>query len=226
MKKPILTALALFILTPNGALDAGPWLREKGESFTSFSLSASLFRDTNSTGYLEYGVTERSTMGLEMGLARNETRRKLAFGTLFLRRPIGKTDGPSRMAYELGVGATYAGAGTGARAHLKTGLSWGRGLTLGDRSGWINTDAAVLWSLSNDTHVGKLDTTLGMTFSDRFQGMVQLNFAHQEGETFSYFEPSLIFTPPKSKLQIQFGVITPLDQPNKTAIKLGLWHRF
>lgn len=39
MKKPILTALALFILTPNGALDAGPWLREKGESFTSFSLT-------------------------------------------------------------------------------------------------------------------------------------------------------------------------------------------
>lgn len=225
MRALALSALLACILAAPPAF-GGAWLQEKGASFTSFSLSTSWLKDTRSSGYLEFGITETSTVGIDLGLSRNRTGRKLAYSTLFLRRAVGPEEGPNRFAYEVGLGATYAGTGTGALAHLKTGLSWGRGVEFGQRSGWMSADGAVLWGLQKDNHVYKVDTTVGMTLTDRFTGMLQLNFARQEGETFSYFEPSIIYSPRNSGLEIQVGVTAPLDRLQNTSLKLGLWHKF
>lgn len=205
---------------------AGPWLREKGTSFTSFTLSTSWFNDARSSGYMEFGITPTSTVGLDMGLSRNENGKKLAYGTIFLRRAIGSSKGPSKWAYEVGIGATYRGRPEPARPHIKTGLSWGRGFQLKGKSGWMAVDTSALWDLEDSLHVGKVDTTLGLNFNDRFTGIMQLNLAHQEGESFSYFEPSFVISPRKADIKLQIGLITPMDEPERSALKLGLWHEF
>lgn len=212
-----------FIVSP---AHAGAWLREKGSSFTSFSLSTSWFHDTRSSSYLEFGITQTSTVGIDLGLSRNQKGKKLAYGTVFLRRALGANNGPNTWAYEVGLGATYGGAGTEALPHIKTGLSFGRGINVKGRGGWIAADAAVLWGLQEDNHVAKLDTTLGLNFNDTLSGILQLNLAHQEGDTFSYFEPSFVIKPGKGGLKLQIGLITPLDETNNTSLKLGLWHEF
>lgn len=225
MRILLLAAIACFHFAAQGA-QAGAWLREKGASFTSFSFSSSWFQDASSSAYMEFGITETSTVGIDIGLSRNQNGKKLAYGTLFLRRALGAKKGPNTWAYEVGLGATYGGAGTEALPHFKTGLSFGRGINFQGKGGWLAADAAVLWGLQKDNHVAKLDTTLGLNFNDRLAGMVQLNFAHQEGETFSYFEPSLVINPRDTGLKLQIGLITPLDDAEKTALKLGLWHEF
>jgi hypothetical protein len=219
-------ALVLLALVHGTTAQAGPWLREKGSTFTSTSISSSLGRDANSSGYLEFGITPDTTVGLDLGFSQNRTGRKLAFGTLFIRRQLGGTAGPSRWAYELGIGGTYAGAAQPVEPHVKTGLSYGRGIQLAGKSGWLVTDAAVLWELEQDDHVTKIDTTLGLNFSDQFSGMVQLNFARQGSETFTFLEPSLVIAPFDTGLKIQAGIVAPLDEPDNSALKLGIWQEF
>lgn len=225
MRYILFIAVIAFHLAASSA-HAGAWLREKGSSFTSFSLSTSWFRDTRSSSYMEFGITQTSTVGIDLGLSRNQNGKKLAYGTLFLRRALGASNGPNTWAYEVGLGATYGGAGTEALPHFKTGLSFGRGINLKGRGGWIAADAAVLWGLQEDNHVAKLDTTIGLNFNDNLSGILQLNLAHQEGETFSYFEPSFVIRPGDGGLKLQIGLITPLDDASNTALKLGLWHEF
>jgi len=222
----ILSAAIIAIHLVASPAQAGAWLREKGASFTSFSLSTSWFRDARSSGYMEFGITETSTVGIDLGLSRNQNGKKLAYGTLFLRRALLANNGANIWAYEVGLGATYGGAGTQALPHFKTGLSFGRGINIKEKGGWLAADAAILWGLQKDNHVAKLDTTVGLNFTDHLAGILQLNFARQEGETFSYFEPSFVINPRNTGLKLQIGLITPLDDAAKTALKLGLWHEF
>lgn len=218
-------AVCICFLTVTTAV-AGPWLREKGSSFTSFSLSATISRDAHSTSYLEFGITPTSTVGLDIGFSRKNSGSKLAFGTLFLRRALGPTDKTNKFAYEVGIGATYGGPNREMSPHFKTGLSWGRGISVAGKGGWVTVDTAVLWDVNDSNHVTKVDSTIGLNFTDMTSGMIQLNFANQYNDTFGYFEPSLIFNPPTTDFRIQMGLITPLKEPSQTSFKLGLWREF
>lgn len=205
---------------------AGPWLREKGSSFASFSFSASADLDARSTGYFEFGITSTSTIGLDLGFSRKHTGAKLGYGTLFLRRAFGPSDASNKYAYEIGVGGTYGGPKRDMIPHVKTGLSWGRGVQFRGKSGWATIDSGILWNLNDYNHVTKIDTTLGLNFSDFITGIVQLNLANQADETFGFFEPSVVFSPKNMDLKIQLGLVTPLESIKKTSLKLGFWHEF
>lgn len=205
---------------------AGPWLREKGTAFTSFSFSASMDLDARSTGYFEFGLTPTSTVGVDLGFSRNHSGAKLGYGTMFLRRALGPTDRTSKLAYEVGIGGTYGGPKRDMIPHFKTGLSWGRGIELRGKSGWVTIDSGVLWNLNDYNHVTKVDTTIGMNFTDFTTGIVQLNIANQSNDTFGFFEPSIVFSPQNYDVKVQIGLSAPLDDPKKTSLKLGLWHEF
>jgi hypothetical protein len=208
------------------AAQSGPWLREQGTAFTSVSLSASMDMDARSTGYFEFGITPTSTVGLDLGFSRNHSGAKLGYGTLFLRRALGRTDRVNKLAYEVGLGGTYGGPKRDMIPHIKTGLSWGRGIDYKGKGGWLTIDSAVLWNLDNYDHVSKVDTTLGLKFTELTTGILQLNLANQSDETFGFFEPSLVFSPRNYGVKVQIGLVTPLEQPENTSLKLGLWHEF
>lgn len=203
---------------------AGPWLREKGSGFMAASFASTYYLDTASQTYLEYGLTDTTTLIADVGYLRPRYALGGGYATLSMRRALGSPDAKSKWAYELGVGVGWLGSET--LPHLRTALSWGRGMNWGDKSGWATVEAAVIWDLMHEQHVTKIDTTLGMNFTDVTAGMLQIYTAHLEGGSIATFAPSLIFSPKKSKFRLQLGAESEVGNPGNSAIKLGLWREF
>lgn len=217
----LLVAISQICASP---VHAGAWLREEGTGFLSTAFSATYFRDIAAETYAEYGVRPDLTLGIDVGLYTLRNGRETGYATAFMRRPLGNPDGPSRLSYELGIGAGWVG--DEVTPHIKTGLSWGRGLQLKERSGWVNIDASVTWDLGHSLHVTKLDTTVGLNFTDRTSGMLQLHVAHIDAEVYSTLAPSVILTPKWANFRIQVGALAPLENLDNTALKLGIWREF
>ena len=221
----LLIAFILIIcVSATTSVQAGPWLRKKGSTFTSASINATYFRDIGTATYLEYGLRENMTIGADINTSMNRLGERSGAATLFLRRALGPNKGAHRWAYELGVGADWKG--DLILPHLKTGVSWGKGYTLREKSGWMTVDASIKWDLSQGQHHGKLDATLGMNFSDQTTGMVQLYLAQLDQKFFATLAPSVVFKPRKRKFKIQIGAEIPSENAQNTALKLGIWREF
>jgi hypothetical protein len=204
--------------------DAGAWLREKGTSFTSVSFSATWFRDTANTSYLEYGLRDDLTIGADIGYMTSRTGAQSGYGTIFIRRPLGQSDGPNKWAYELGVGTTWVD--NLISPHLKTGVSWGRGIKVREKYGWVAVDASVSWDVTSGRHLAKVDSTVGFNFTEVTTGMVQLYLAHVDRKTYASIAPSIVIKPRKGKFRFQIGAESTLGHSENTALKLGLWREF
>ncbi|MGC1497167.1 MAG: hypothetical protein WA790_15250 [Sulfitobacter sp.] len=211
---------ALFATTAH----AGAWMREKGTSFTSLSFTTNYFLETTNASYLEFGWRENLTIGADIGYATNSQGIQTGYGTLFIRRPLGPNKGQNKWAYELGVGAAWIG--DIVLPHLKTGVSWGRGLQIKDMNGWMAIDASMTWDVSYGQHIAKVDSTVGVNFTEITTGMVELYLANLNSKTYATIAPSLVFKPRKGKYRFQIGAESPLGEVENTALKLGLWREF
>lgn len=217
----------LFLLAVMGAApcaQAGPWLREKGTSFSAVSLTTTYYLETTSQTYLEHGLSDATTLIADIGMARFHYAPHTGYATLSMRRALSAADATSKWAYELGVGAGWIGTQT--LPHVRAALSWGRGMTWGETSGWMTVDGAVIWDLRHGLHVTKLDTTVGMNFTDSTKGMLQLYTAHAAGQSFGSIAPSVVYQPAATKFSIQVGAESPLGDWGNSAIKIGLWRSF
>ena len=217
----IVFLLSLLLASPT---HAGAWLREKGTSFTSISFSATWFRDTTNTTYLEYGLRDNLTIGADIGIIADRWGGQSGYGTVFIRRPLGPNKGPNKWAYELGIGAAWVNELV--LPHLKTGVSWGRGIQIKGLNGWMTVDASMTWDMANGFHLGKIDSTLGVNFTKVTTGMIEIYLAHLDSKTYATIAPSLVFKPHKGKYRFQIGAQTPLGHYENTALKLGLWREF
>lgn len=216
--------ILLFTLSLVHPAQAGAWLREKGTSFSSFAFTGTYALDTTSQTYLEYGLTEKMTLGADIGYIRPRNALHGGYATFFMRRPISAPDAASKWSYDLGIGASWIG--DQILPHLRAGLSWGKGMTWGEKSGWMNVDASVTWNLATELHLAKIDTTIGVNFTEVTTGMVQIYLAHLAQDTFATVAPSLVFSPGKSKFRIQVGLESPLEELRDSSIKIGLWRNF
>lgn len=207
-----------------GTAHAGAWLREKGAGFSSNSFSSTYYLDTVSQSYLEYGLTEKTTLGADIGFVRPRFGLHSGYTTLFIRRAIGSTEAKSKWAYDLGIGTSWIG--DTVLPHLRTGLSWGRGFSVADKSGWIALDAAVIWDLTYAPDLTKVDATIGLNFTDMTTGMVQLFAGHLDQNTFGTFAPSLVFSPQFTKFRIQIGSESEIGNLRNSMLKVGLWRDF
>ncbi len=206
------------------AAQAGPWLRKKGSLFTSISVTGTAMGDFGNSTYLEYGWRDAMTIGLDASLNNNRLGERSGFGTVFLRRALGPNKGKNRWAYELGVGSAWVSELM--LPHVKGGVSWGRGIEMWDRNGWMTVDASIRWDVSGDAHLTKVDTTVGLNFTDVTTGMVQLYLSRQNSNIFATFAPSVVIKPRKAKFRIQFGSEIPMDNVENAALKLGIWREF
>lgn len=217
----------LTILVPlalASTVQAGPWLREEGTTFSAVSASTTYYLDTSSQTYLEYGLTQETTLVGDLNMTRQRYSDESGHATVSLRRALSKPDATSKLAYELGVGVGWAGSE--ALPHLRTGLSWGRGIKWREKSGWATVEAAVIWGLNDAQNMTKLDTTAGINFTDVTAGMIQLYTTEMDGKIFAIIAPSLVFTPRDSKFRIQIGMEGEIGNLDNTALKLGLWREF
>lgn len=220
---PRLVAL-LFVCCCAGQADAGAWLRDKGASFNSTSFTSTHSLDTTSQTYLEYGLTSKTTIIADIGFLRPRYGPHGGYATLSIRRALGPTDRKSKWTYDVGIGANWAG--DVVLPHIRTGLSWGRGIEITEKTGWIAVDAAVVWDLTYALHLGKIDTTVGINFTETTAGMVQLYSGYLNGDTFGTFAPSLVLSPKFTKFRIQIGTESEIGNLRNSAVKIGLWRDF
>lgn len=220
----LLAILVLSTLWLPHSSDAGPWLREKGSTFSAVSFASTYYLETASQTYLEYGLSESTTLIADLGMVRLHNAANGGYITLSLKRAIGASDSPSKWAYEMGVGVGWVGEET--LPHLRTGLSWGRGTNWANKSGWINVEGAVIWDLTHQIHVAKLDTTIGHNFTDVTSGMLQFYSAHVAGRTIVTLAPSILVEPRNRKYKIQLGSESEIGNWGNTALKIGIWREF
>lgn len=223
MRKFLLTTSCVLAFSP-GLAEAGAWLREKGKAFSSTAFTITADQDIANTSYLEFGLRPDLTLGADVRIAHDRFGVQDGFATLFMRRALGDPNRTSKWAYELGIGATWDD--TVVQPHAKIGVSWGRGLQWGKRYGWVSIDSSYRWDITTSQGTAKIDSTIGMGFTDVTTGMMQLYLTDFDGTTSASIAPSLILQPRGKKYRIQLGAETPLDGTGSTALKLGLWREF
>lgn len=205
------------------SVEAGAWLREQGTGFASLSFGATQADEVTAALYLEYGLNEKMTIGVDISAFNSSEDVRNGFGALFLRRSIGPTDRPSKFAYEVGLGALYEEEEV--LPAVKTAVSWGRGFQLGQRNGWVNVDAGYIYEPQLMNHTAKLDATAGLDLGEITTGILEINLSHKDSDSFGAIEPSLLIKPRKVPFQIKLGAQFPMQEGSDT-LKLGIWKSF
>lgn len=218
-------ALAIgVILASLQMVQAGPWLREKGKGFAASAGNVTQEKDTSGSLYLEYGLRENITIGADLFYGIDRTLQQSGSGIVFLRFPISKPDATDKWAWHLGLGARSQNEVVAPA--VEAGLSWGRGIKVGERYGWAVIDSSLnIPGSTLETRI-KLDGTIGLGFTDHIKAMAQVFTTHQGGEVFAKFAPSLLIIPGKGGTTLQIGVEIPIAGGGETEFKLGLWRDF
>jgi hypothetical protein len=237
MRSVVLALILVFASAPT--VEAGAWLREKGKGFASSSLQTTDDAGTSGSFYVEYGLSEGMTVGLDAtydtDLATYITDRTTVIlnedGTfpqgsaiVFLRFPLGPTDQANKWAYHIGVGVRYENAELAKAAEV--GLSWGRGIQWRDRYGWVGVDASYNRAEEPARDRIKLDATVGLGITKRLKGMLQMFNTIEDGETYSKIAPSLLVSLGKGSTTLQLSSEIPVSGGGDPSIKIGLWYEF
>lgn len=203
---------------------AGPWLREKGKGFVASAASVTQEKDTSGSVYLEYGLRENLTLGADVFYGIDRTLQQSGSAIVFARFPISKPDATHKWAWHFGLGARSQNKlFTPA---VEAGLSWGRGIKVGERYGWAVIDSSLNIPISDlETRI-KVDGTIGLGFTDHFKGMAQVFVTHQGGAVFAKFAPSVLIIPGKGPYTVQLSAEIPFAGGGETQFKLGLWRDF
>ena len=218
-------ALALFLtLLCAPAAQAGAWLRAESSGFAASPVSINRNQESFTSAYLEYGLSERMTLGADIGYGFDLTGKQEGTGILFLRLPLAPADRAHKWALHLGLGTRYLNGEFLPAAEL--GLSWGRGLQWGERYGWANIDAVFNQPGSPAKQRLKIDGTLGFGLSAHIKVMAQLFSTFENGETYVKFAPSLLLAPGKGSTTWQIGLELPVAGGGESALKIGIWREF
>lgn len=215
-----LFVLLLGVLMPQFCA-AGPWPRGEGNQFLSVSVEFELEngvtdgQDFFAGLFYERGLANDLTLGFDAGS--DPTGASKAFG--FLRWPAGKQDGPSRLAFEFGLGAFDD------RPAIRPGISWGRGLMLGEIGGWISVDTRYVLQDSFDS-ILESDFTFGLRPGPRSMVVLQLQTGLPDDDAFfAKIAPSYVheYRPDR---RIEIGLISGITGIDDFKVKLGLWRDF
>lgn len=221
--RAVLTALFLLTatLTPCAAR-AGAWPRDAGSGFFSVATRLSWPQEIAQwtsieptedyhTLYIEYGMTDRLTLGLDVGRSVSGGGKSVAF----VQFPLLDRDTGPKVSAQLGFG-TIAGENI-----LRPGLSVGWGMP----NGWLAFDGVAEMHRSGDTDV-KLDVTWGRNLPKGRKLIVQLQTGLQENDpAFARLAPSLVF-PMRKKMNAELGATYGLKGDDSMGLKFGLWLDF
>lgn len=184
--------LCVFGLLWHAPATAGAWPRGKGNGFVSVAYEYTTTRDgaqelvldsgliePESFGftsiYGEYGITDRVTLGLDIGEEdAPDTRQMIFFATLGLSPP----DWRHQFAVEFGVGQREFPPDADDAANIKDlreggteqvlrpGVSWGYGFQTPWGGGWATLDLRHEIRRERDETVTKADLTIGLAPND------------------------------------------------------------
>ena len=219
-----LISLALLLsLWPPWAT-AGPWTRDIGSYFLSVSTMPSWARDQGIAGpgnayhalYLEYGLRENLTLGLDLGYSGTGTAKAVAF----LRYPLNPPDATLRLAVDLGLGQI-----DGAPV-IRPGLSLGRAFETDLGYGWLAIDSLAEIRTDSGDMDFKMDVTVGLTVARGHKYMMQIQSAAPAmRDAYVRIAPSVAipFGPGR---HLEIGGSYGLSGDDSVGVKLGLWQEF
>ncbi len=202
---------------------AGAWLREHGTAFTAIGATVRGNRETlpdlESKAYAEYGLTPRLTLGLDY----NDIRGKSGHALLFLRFPLGRTDGRMRYGIELAAGRHRHQRQWASM--YKIALAAGRGFKSRWGNGWMALDAAYERRAGLSDPTFKLDAVVGLSSGWRIRPLIKLETAQVSGRPLSWsFTPGLMFDIRRNTWVL--GLERRSAGIETIGITLGLWRSF
>ncbi|SMO87884.1 hypothetical protein [Paracoccus laeviglucosivorans] len=236
--------LAVFLILLAHPALAGPWPREEGGVFLSFSGERD--RDGNSYAglYTEYGLSPRTTLGLELGRANAGETNVM----IWWQRALDRGQGANRFTISSGLGAVQRDGEVMPVAQM--GAAWGRGLD-GlpllqhiPGGGWLAVEGRVKVAGATETAridqgltsveiayltpetTTKAEVTLGLRPFDRLMLINQFRFEKREDTGFSSKLATSVVRDLWGPAKVELGVITPLSGQGEEAVKLGTWFEF
>ncbi|WP_147107301.1 hypothetical protein [Tateyamaria sp. syn59] len=195
-------------------------MREHRTGFLSYS---GVYQETgklDGSAYFEYGLRPKLTLGAKVDIDMTYGRPGNGSGFVFFRKPITLRDRNYKIAYEVGLGATFDDT---SEPFVRTALSYGRSIKMWDRYGWLAIDGAVEWALDEGQDALKLDTTLGLSINDKFKVMMQVFVSETNGKTGTTLAPSVVWQPRPKAPSFVFGIE---GKDGILALKLGMWRSF
>jgi hypothetical protein len=207
-----------FLFCLVGAASAGPWPREEGKGFLSFSfdIDAETGDDNFLSFYLEYGLGKDRTFGID----RRESSDEIAKTIAFLRYPIGSADRRLKLAYEIGLGVVDN------HGALRPGFSLGSGLELGQRSGWWTWDSRAILYDDLEDGLFEADITLGIQMTGRTKVIMQLQGGvPSEGDAYAKLAPSFVLQNGAGR-HYTLGLTAGVVEVDEVKINIGLWQEF
>ncbi|MFK7941035.1 MAG: hypothetical protein AB8B82_16765 [Roseovarius sp.] len=210
--------LLVFVLGLCGMMaEAGPWPRDKGAGFLSFSTEYDDEDDAFYTALFgEYGVTPKLTAGVDLGFSDDTLYKAVGFA----RYPLVNQNADWRVAVELGAGVTDD------EGVLRPGLHFGRGLNLGQKSGWFTIETFAYYQIEQDDVEVSTDITLGVNMTDRRKLILQLQNGNQPMDPDYLNLTTSLVVEAKPGLHVELGMKAGLQDEGKLAVKLGVWHSF
>lgn len=221
MRQAVISALMALCLGDQAL--AGAWPRSQGQGFASVSTRLAWPQDISDwtslaptedyyTIYSEYGLTDRLTIGFDIGRSVSGAGKTIVFGQIPIRQ---KDKGPV-MSAQLGFGQIN---GTWV---VRPGvmMGWGRD------NGWIGLDSVAEIALDTGKTDFKLDATWGRNLGKDRIFMVQLQTGVTANDPpFARLAPSVV-TPLGKRFKVETGVTYGLTGDGSMGLKLGLWTDF
>ncbi len=205
----------LILIATTAPAPSGAWLREPGTALLTFSRTADQQGNTHDSLFAEFGLTPRLTLGLDAGMARNGDWTAVGF----LRRPLGRTDRPTHLAWEMGLGRDRT------QTIIRSGLSVGRGFNSRWGSGWAAIDTVADFGISTFRTDYKADLTLGW-HRDRAMLIMQMQAGDPAfGTPYAKFAPSYV-RPLGKRMKLELGLSLGLVNDDTRGAKLGIWLEF
>jgi hypothetical protein len=181
MVRRVLALIAALVLA--SAAQGGAWLKERGDTFLSFSFEAPQDGEGWASVYAERGIRPWLTFGVDGGRAAGRGEGEVI---VFARTMVGPQGEARRQALELGFGARLDAEGVPLPA-MRAGLSWGRGFGSRFGNGWMAVDGSVTgygnFAAGSEEGLSlKLDTTFGLRPSENSVATMQFFWSRSGDE--------------------------------------------
>lgn len=229
--------LSILALVAPPMAQAGAWPREAGTVFVA--TGAERDRDGNSYAslYAEYGLSPRTTVGVELG----HTTVGETTALVWAQRPLDDGKGAHRFSVGFGLGAVWRDGAIEPLA--QTTLAWGRGFDSRLAAGWLSARGSLRIALSPadvsmapadpteaafltpETSV-KSELTLGLHAREGLMLINELWFEDRDDVAFSAKLATSAVVDIAGPLKLQLGVIEPLRGPGESSVRLGSWVTF
>lgn len=219
-----LAALLMILALPAWS---GAWPRERGQWFFATSVElrgyevADKLEDLRyyASFYMEHGLTDRLTLGLNAGHGTSADTDVRAF----LRLPV-LSRGSRKLALELSIGKIDHKPYTGV------GLQYGHGFEIAGRPAWFSVEGRVEHVVGEEFAMdskrqGKFDVTLGLTHANDIKSMVQVFNTEIDGTIYPTLATGLV-VPLGGEFSLESGLLFDLIDGGRPGLKFGLWKAF